>query len=99
MPICSGDSSHGVAKTAASATVAYAGIHDDIVEWREGARQAAARDINALMTATDREIGRLILAAEQQGERRGGYGDVPIKHLASDLTRTRLDRTPIDLPA
>ena len=74
------------ATTPASATAAYAGIHDGIVELLQGARQAAARNINALMTATYWEIGRRIVEAEQQGRRRAGYGDVLIKHLASDLT-------------
>ena len=74
------------ATTPASTTVAYAGIHDGIAELLQGARQAAASNINALMTATYWEIGRRIVEAEQQGKRRAGYGDVLIKHLASDLT-------------
>ena len=74
------------ATTPASATAAYDGFHDGIVELLQGARQAAARNINALMTATYWEIGRRIVEAEPQGKRRAGYGDVLIKHLASDLT-------------
>ena len=74
------------AATTANAPAEYAGIHDGIVELLHGARQAAARNINALMTATYWEIGRRIVAAEQLGKRRAGYGDVLIKRLASDLT-------------
>ena len=74
------------ATTPASAPAAYAGIHDGIVELLQRAQQAAARSINALMTATYWEIGRRIVEAEQKGKRRAGCGDVLIKHLASDLT-------------
>ena len=50
------------------------------------ARVAAARSINALMTASYWEIGRRIVEAEQKGKRKAGYGDVLIKHLAQDLS-------------
>lgn len=79
------------ATTPASATAAYAGIRDGIVELPQRARQAAARNITAPMTATYRKIGQCIAQAEQQGKRRADCGDVLIKHLASDLT-AQLDR-------
>ena len=66
------------AATPASTTAAYAGIHDGIVELLQGVWQAAARNINALMTATYWEIGRRIVEAEQQGKRCADYGDVLI---------------------
>ncbi len=53
----------------------YAGIHGGIVEMLDAARQAAARSVNALMTASYWEIGRRIVEAEQQGKRRAGYGE------------------------
>lgn len=43
----------------------YAGIHGDIVELLDAARQAAARSVNALMTASYWEISRRIVEAEQ----------------------------------
>ena len=42
----------------------YAGIHGGIVELLDAARQAAARSVNALMTASYWEIGRRIVEAE-----------------------------------
>jgi predicted nuclease of restriction endonuclease-like (RecB) superfamily len=65
----------------------YAGIHGGIVELLDAARQAAARSVNALMTASYWEIGRRIVEAEQQGRRRAGYGEQLIERLASDLTQ------------
>ncbi|EMB2824204.1 PDDEXK nuclease domain-containing protein [Pseudomonas aeruginosa] len=64
----------------------YAGIHGGIVELLDTARQAAARSVNALMTASYWEIGRRIVEAEQQGKRRAGYGEQLIERLSADLT-------------
>ncbi|VWC09180.1 hypothetical protein BLA15945_05306 [Burkholderia lata] len=64
----------------------YAGVHSGIVELLEAARHAAARKVNALMTASYWEIGRRIVEAEQQGKRRAGYGEQLIERLANDLT-------------
>jgi hypothetical protein len=64
----------------------YAGIHGGIVELLDAARQAAARSVNALMTASYWEIGRRIVEAEQQGKRRAGYGEQLIERLSADLT-------------
>jgi predicted nuclease of restriction endonuclease-like (RecB) superfamily len=64
----------------------YAGVHEGIVALVQGARHAAARSVNALMTSTYWEIGRRIVEAEQQGKRRANYGDVLVKRLAVDLT-------------
>src|SRR3546814_15816591 len=55
----------------------YAGIHSGIVELLDAARHAAARSVNALMTASYWEIGRRLIEAEQQGKRRAGYGEKP----------------------
>jgi predicted nuclease of restriction endonuclease-like (RecB) superfamily len=65
--------------------VNYATIHDGIVELLSAARQAAARNVNALMTASYWEIGRRIVEAEQKGRRRAGYGERLIERLSSDL--------------
>lgn len=64
----------------------YAGIHGGIVELLDTARQAAARSVNALMTASYWEVGRRIVEAEQQGKRRAGYGEQLIERLSADLT-------------
>ncbi|WP_186229751.1 PDDEXK nuclease domain-containing protein [Burkholderia gladioli] len=64
----------------------YAGIHGGIVELLNGARRAAARSVNALMTASYWEIGRRIVEAEQKGKRRAGYGEQLMARLSTDLT-------------
>ena len=52
----------------------YGNIHTGIVELLEAARSAAARSVNALMTASYWEIGRRIVEFEQGGEGRAEYG-------------------------
>ncbi|EMB2839703.1 MULTISPECIES: PDDEXK nuclease domain-containing protein [Pseudomonadota] len=64
----------------------YAGIHGGIVELLDAARQAAARSVNAMMTASYWEIGRRIVEAEQKGRRRAGYGEQLMERLSADLT-------------
>ena len=64
----------------------YAGIHGGIVDVLNAARHAAARSVNAPMTASYWEIGRRIVEAEQQGKRRAGYGEQLIERLSEDLT-------------
>src|ERR1700719_571117 len=64
----------------------YNKIRAGIVELLKTARSAAARNVNALMTATYWEIGRRIVLSEQFGEKRADYGDVLIKRLAKDLS-------------
>ena len=64
----------------------YATVHTDIVALLESARRAAARSVNALMTASYWEVGRRIVEAEQQGKRRAGYGEQLIERLSADLT-------------
>ncbi len=65
----------------------YANVHTDIVALLESARSAAARSVNALMTASYWEIGRRIVEFEQGGQERAGYGEAMIKRLGSDLSR------------
>ena len=69
----------------------YGDIHSAIVQLLEDARRAAARSVNALMTASYWEIGRRIVEAEQGGQERAEYGEQIIKRLAEDLT-TRFGR-------
>ena len=56
------------------------------MELLDAARQAAARSVNALMTASYWEIGRRIVEAEQKGRRRAGYGEQLMARLSADLT-------------
>ena len=72
--------------TPAALPAGYAGIHSGIVEVLDAARPAAARSVNALMTASYWEIGRRIVEAEQRGKRRAGYGEQLIERLSADLT-------------
>jgi predicted nuclease of restriction endonuclease-like (RecB) superfamily len=64
----------------------YGGIHRDIVVLLEAARHAAARSVNALMTASYWEIGRRIVEFEQGGQERATYGKALLKRLSADLT-------------
>lgn len=65
----------------------YAAVSDGIFQLLNAARLAAARNVNALMTASYWEIGRRIVEAEQKGKRRAGYGEQLIERLSLDLTR------------
>lgn len=71
----------------ALAVPGYAAVSDGIVQLLNAARLAAARTVNALMTASYWEVGRRIVEAEQKGKRRAGYGEQLIERLSLDLTR------------
>lgn len=60
----------------------YQGIYGDIVAVLENARRAAARSINAPMTAS----GRRIVEFEQGGQDRAAYGETLLKRLSADLS-------------
>ncbi|OFA00503.1 YhcG family protein [Duganella sp. HH101] len=64
----------------------YADIHTQIVELLESSRRAAARSVNAVMTAAYWEIGRRIVECEQAGTDRAAYGEELIEQLGYDLT-------------
>jgi predicted nuclease of restriction endonuclease-like (RecB) superfamily len=74
-------------KSSATSLAGYSDVCDGIVQMLNAARQAAARNVNALMTATYWEIGRRIVEAEQKGKRRAGYGEQLIERLSLDLTQ------------
>lgn len=63
----------------------YLGMHGGIVALVEAARHAAARSVNAVMTASYWEIGRRIVEFEQGGRNRAAYGDALIDRLSADL--------------
>lgn len=75
------------AKPAAGLPTDYAVIHRGIVALLDAARHAAARSVDALMTASYLEIGRRIVKAEQLGRRRARYGEQLIARLSCDLTK------------
>jgi hypothetical protein len=52
----------------------------------EEARRAAARSVNAVITATYWEIGRRIVGYEQAGKKRAAYGTALLQQLSVDLT-------------
>ncbi|RKR31573.1 DUF1016 N-terminal domain-containing protein [Paraburkholderia sp. BL17N1] len=62
----------------------YAGLHKEVASVVESARGTAARNVNAVMTAAYWEIGRRIVAREQGGQARAGYGQALIARLADD---------------
>lgn len=63
----------------------YDDVRTDIVALLEGARHAAARSVNAVMTATYWEIGRRIVEFEQEGRKRANYGEALVERLSGDL--------------
>ena len=64
----------------------YDAVLTDVVHVVEAARSAAARSVNAVMTATYWAIGRRIVVAEQRGQRRAEYGVALVERKAADLT-------------
>ena len=64
----------------------YDGLLTGVSELLEQARHAAARSVNAIITATYWEVGRRIVEFEQKGERRADYGGKLLKKLSKDLT-------------
>ena len=68
------------------ALAAYDQMLSGMVELLESARRAAARTVNAVMTATYWEVGRRIVEVEQQGKGTASSGEELIISLARDLT-------------
>jgi hypothetical protein len=52
----------------------------------KNSRNIAARTINAVLTATNWEIGRRIVLFEQKGRKRAGYGEQLLISLSADLS-------------
>ncbi|MDR0959111.1 MAG: PDDEXK nuclease domain-containing protein [Propionibacteriaceae bacterium] len=65
---------------------AYGGMLADIVDILDRAKSAAARSVNAVMTATYWNIGRRIVEDEQSGNPRAAYGKSLLERLSADLT-------------
>jgi hypothetical protein len=76
-------------KMTAKATDTLAGydrLLADVARVIEDARHAAARSVNAVMTATYWLVGRRVVEEEQAGEARARYGEVLVERLSEDLT-------------
>lgn len=67
--------------------VSYDSMLQDVVGLIDGARHAAARAVNIVMTAAYWELGRRIVEFEQGGMSRAEYGEGLLKRLANDLTK------------
>ena len=65
----------------------YDAVFSDVVGLIEAARHAAARSVNAAMTASYWGIGRRIVEHEQGGAARAAYGEALLDRLSVDLTR------------
>jgi hypothetical protein len=63
----------------------YGVVLGDLVALIESARRAAARSVNAVMTATYFLIGRAIVEQEQKGAARATYGEELLERLGADL--------------
>ena len=61
----------------------YEAVLADVVRLVEVARGAAARSVNAVMTATYWAIGRRIVEEEQRGAARAGYGEQLVVNLVT----------------
>jgi predicted nuclease of restriction endonuclease-like (RecB) superfamily len=70
----------------AKAEGGYRDVLAGVVDLLESARHAAARSVNAAMTATYWEIGRRIVEFEQRGRKRAGYGEELLARLSEDLS-------------
>jgi predicted nuclease of restriction endonuclease-like (RecB) superfamily len=65
----------------------YDDLLADVVSAIEAARRAAARSVNAVMTATYWLIGQCIVEREQEGAARARYGESLLERLSADLIR------------
>ena len=59
----------------------------DVVSTIEDTRRAAARSVNAVMTATYWLVGQRIVEREQEGAARARYGEAVLERLSADLAR------------
>ena len=60
-------------------------LFSEIRELLNEARAHASRQVNALLVATNFEIGRRIVLHEQDGESRAAYGKAVLKQLSAQL--------------
>jgi len=75
-----------VSRTASSAPDAESALYASIHALVLSARNTVARGVDLVQVRTNFEIGRHVVAHEQQGERRAEYGKEVLKRLAERLT-------------
>ncbi len=63
----------------------YDKVLSEVVSLLNEARQAAARSVNAVMTAAYWQVGRRIVEYEQGGKSRAAYGQALVERLSTDL--------------
>lgn len=68
------------------AVAGYRVVLDDVVALIDAAQTAAARSVNAVITVTYWQIGRIVVEHEQKGAARAAYGETLMHRLAADLT-------------
>jgi predicted nuclease of restriction endonuclease-like (RecB) superfamily len=73
-------------KALAATGAEYSGLLSDVSALLDAGRQAAARVVNVVLTATYWEVGRRIVEFEQGGKARAGYGEALLQRLAEDLS-------------
>ncbi len=73
-------------ETTPATLVGYSELVAGIATLLEQSRRAAARSVNAILTATYWEIGRRIVEHEQGGKAKADYGQRLLVSLAEDLT-------------
>ncbi len=64
----------------------YETVLTEMIRLLESARRAAARSVNAVMTATYWQIGQRLVEVEQEGENKAEYGERLVERLSQDLT-------------
>jgi predicted nuclease of restriction endonuclease-like (RecB) superfamily len=64
----------------------YDAVLTEVADLLEAARRAAARSVNAVMTATYWQIGRRLVEVEQEGQNKAEYGERIVERLSKDLT-------------
>ena len=75
-----------VPPTASAAPNAESALYASIRSLVLSARNTVARGVDLVQVLTNFEIGRHVVAHEQQGERRAEYGKEVLKRLAERLT-------------
>jgi hypothetical protein len=73
-------------KTVPAALTGYNELFTDVARMIEQARRAAARSVNAVMTATYWLVGRRIVEQDQGGKLRAEYDEALLERLSVDLT-------------
>jgi predicted nuclease of restriction endonuclease-like (RecB) superfamily len=73
-------------KRALVSLAGYDSLFEDVAVVLDDARRAVARSVNAVMTAAYWLVGRRIVAQDQGGKSRAGYGEALLQRLSADLT-------------